>query len=264
MVSRSAPVCFCAMPHCRAPPLLRLEQVIDQRRPHDADLDLDNASCTIEGSHAIEPGHVEQHRSFGELLSAHRVPASGDADGLACRVGTTQRAFEVGGRRDRHNLADPRRIELRMDVVDRTPGSAALAWSANAPDAFKNSLRLTAMKSSRISKPGTALVEQPHTTHLNDVHQVVVIEMLMQANAALLHAGGGDRHGMPDAMYARWPGMPCVFRRERAASGWPASSRSRKSHTELVVPEHPDDVDRKLQRRGRRAATAGPARCTRQ
>src|SRR5688572_33062846 len=75
-----------------------------------------------------------------------------------------------------------------------TPGSVVRVCSANAPDAFKKSLRLIAMNSSCISKARATFVKEPHAPHLHDVHQIVVIEMLMQPKAALLHCRCGDRH----------------------------------------------------------------------
>ena len=48
IVSRSAPVCFCAMPHCRARPLLPLDQRRDQRGPFDAGVDQDRAAFGVE------------------------------------------------------------------------------------------------------------------------------------------------------------------------------------------------------------------------
>ena len=42
------------------PPVLRHQQLIDERRPHDAGLYIDDASGAIERAHAIQSRHVEQ------------------------------------------------------------------------------------------------------------------------------------------------------------------------------------------------------------
>ena len=98
IVRRSAPVCFCAMPHWRGRARLRLQQVVDERRPHDAGIDIDDAARAIERPHAAEVRHVEHHRSVSELLRTHRVTPAGHADRLTRRLGARRSArCKVGG-----------------------------------------------------------------------------------------------------------------------------------------------------------------------
>ena len=49
------------------PPVLRLQQVVDERRPHDASLDIDDALGAIERAHAIEARHVEHQRTLRRI-----------------------------------------------------------------------------------------------------------------------------------------------------------------------------------------------------
>ena len=77
------------------PAFLCLQQVFDERRPHDAGLDFDESLHAIERPHTIEPGHVDERRAIGKLLSAHSVAAARDADELSCRVSVAKHALEV-------------------------------------------------------------------------------------------------------------------------------------------------------------------------
>ena len=76
IVSRSAPVCFWMIPHCRSLPCAGPQQVIDQTRPVDARLDGHEAALGIEFDDPVERRHVQQHGRRAELLSAHRVTAA--------------------------------------------------------------------------------------------------------------------------------------------------------------------------------------------
>ena len=97
---------------------LLFEEVINQGRPHDAGLNLDDASGPIEVVHPIELRHIEQRGIGRELLRPHRVPAAGNADGLLRRSSISDRALQIGGGPNRDDLPYPRRVQLRVDVVD--------------------------------------------------------------------------------------------------------------------------------------------------
>ena len=116
----------------RDAPLTRLsrllfQQVIDQSRPHDAGVHLDDALGAVERPHAVELRHVEQNRIGGKLLRTHGVTAAGDRHGAARLRGLLDCALELAGGRDRRNLVHPGGIELGMNVVDDHSRSGALA-----------------------------------------------------------------------------------------------------------------------------------------
>jgi hypothetical protein len=54
----------------------------------------------------------------GELLAAHRVPASGNRDRPAIRRGGFDNRLDVADGRRPLDAGDPRRVQLRVDVVD--------------------------------------------------------------------------------------------------------------------------------------------------
>jgi hypothetical protein len=62
---------------------------------------------------------AEQHAILRELLPAHRVPAAADADDLALGRRGEDRRARVGGGAYVDDAIDDRRVELRVDVVDR-------------------------------------------------------------------------------------------------------------------------------------------------
>jgi hypothetical protein len=62
---------------------LRLDQMVDQRRPLNSGFDLDQALVLVEIQHPGHGGGVDQHRVLAKLLAAHGMAAAGDADGLA-------------------------------------------------------------------------------------------------------------------------------------------------------------------------------------
>src|SRR5688572_482423 len=131
-----------------------------------------------------------------------------------------------------------------------TPFSVACDCSANAPDAFKKSLRLSAMYSSCISKARATFIKEPHATHLHDVHQIVVIEMLMKPKAALLHCRGGDRHQDARRDIRAVPTHAVRF----PCSDEQQQDDERRAvvvnhEAELVVLQHPHHVDDELDRK---------------
>jgi multidrug resistance efflux pump len=64
------------------------------------------------------PYHSWGYSLSGELLGAHRVTATGDADGLSCCCCPPKRVLKARGRGDRNYLAHARGVQLRVDVVD--------------------------------------------------------------------------------------------------------------------------------------------------
>src|SRR4029450_10183715 len=130
-----------------------------------------------------------------------------------------------------------------------TPLSFGRTWSANTLDALRNSLRLTATRTSCVPQSRAAQIEQPHAGHLDDVHQVVVIEMSMETNAALLHACRGDRDENSRRDVGAVSTQPGGASRHQEQK----QNRQRRSiviydEAELVVAEHPRRVDRQLER----------------
>lgn len=97
-------------------------QVVDQLRPLDAPLDVDQSFVPVEFEDAVAGGHVEEDGIFAELLPAHGVPAAGNADRLARAL----RGFESGlDAVKRVRLDDPghtRSVELRLHIVNHDPG----------------------------------------------------------------------------------------------------------------------------------------------
>jgi len=55
--------------------------MLEQLRPLNAALQLDQTARTIERKHSIEPADVDEDAALGKGLPAHGVTAAGDADG---------------------------------------------------------------------------------------------------------------------------------------------------------------------------------------
>ena len=125
MVTRSTPVCFCAKAQLSRVGLvgrvhrhqLRL-QVSEDLRPLDAGLDLEKPALAVESEHPVHLADVEHQGVGAELLPAHGVAPAGDAHRalLLARRGE-QAAHRVDAGR-RGDAKHPRRVELRVDVVD--------------------------------------------------------------------------------------------------------------------------------------------------
>ena len=110
-------------------------------------------------------------------------------------------------------------------------------------------------------QPRTAHEEQPHAAHLHDVHQIVVVEMLVKADTALLHGRCSNRDGDArrdvDAMTGDAVGPADDDEQEE--------DRQRRTvviddEAELVVSKHPPRVDDELHRCGSGEPRPGPAR----
>ena len=56
-------------------------EIADQFRPRDARLHINDAVDGVELENPFEARRVQQDRSGAELLTAHRMASSGDADG---------------------------------------------------------------------------------------------------------------------------------------------------------------------------------------
>ena len=96
----------------------RVGERVDERRPLDARLDLDEAALLVEREDARERARVEHDAAGAELLPAHRVPAAGDRDRRARCAGAVERRADRLERADRHDLVDRGLVEPRVDVVD--------------------------------------------------------------------------------------------------------------------------------------------------
>ena len=79
-------------------PGLVFDEIVDQFRPLDAGVDLDQPPPAIEAADAIELCHVEQHRVAAELLPAHRVASARYAHGPAFALRRPQRGMDVADR----------------------------------------------------------------------------------------------------------------------------------------------------------------------
>ena len=122
-----------------------LQQVIDERGPHDARLDIDDAPAAIERAHAIEPRHVEHHRVFGELLGAHRVAAAGDAD--PCPAVAARRNARWRSEADEIDAISRTRVGFSCEWMSLTivPVSRGAGLQRKQARRFQESLRLSAI-----------------------------------------------------------------------------------------------------------------------
>jgi hypothetical protein len=102
--------------------LLHGDKTFHQLRLLDASLDVQDPSVCIKAEPTSHWTGVDQHRSGGELLAAHRMTSTRNRDCLAFEPGgcdrPPQRLFGV----HRDNASDPRFVKLRMEVVDQDPG----------------------------------------------------------------------------------------------------------------------------------------------
>ncbi len=96
----------------------RPRECVDQRRPLDAGLDLDESPAFVDGDDAGEQGRVEDDAVCTELLSAHRMTAACDRYGDAGRPRAVERRADRLGRVDRYDLGDRRLVQAGVDVVD--------------------------------------------------------------------------------------------------------------------------------------------------
>ncbi len=106
------------------PALLHGDQPLDQFRPLNAGVGLDDAAHGIEANAALHRPRVDQHRSGGKLLTSHGMTAAGHRYGLAV---TPSRAKGAPQRRlgiDRHHGGDAGLVQLGVDVIDH--GARAL------------------------------------------------------------------------------------------------------------------------------------------
>jgi hypothetical protein len=103
----------------RPPTALLTKQIVDQPRPLDPGFDLDLAPARIEPEHPHHVRHVQEDGAAPELLAAHRVPSSGDADRLPLTPGVLDDSPEaLQGIRFDHAI-DTGQVQLRVDIVDQ-------------------------------------------------------------------------------------------------------------------------------------------------
>src|SRR5687767_2203957 len=161
------------------------------------------------------------------------------------------------------------RVGLSCEWMSFTtmPAASGARWTGRTgarairPAVFRKVLRSSAIMSSVCVPQATAaLVKQPHGAHLHDVHQVVVIEVRVNPNAALLDQSGSDRNKNS-------------ARQIRAMAGNTADQVCRKQHQrkqqcravlenhvdELVVPKHPQRIKNKFEGSEDRERMAGPS-----
>lgn len=99
-------------------PLLHGDETLDETGPFDSPLDLDNPPLRVETKDSPHRARVDENAAGGELLTAHRVPSSGDADRLTASPCVRNRLSEVSLGLDRDDAVDFGRVELRMNVVN--------------------------------------------------------------------------------------------------------------------------------------------------
>ena len=118
MLSRSAPVCFWAIPHWTSDPCWSKARSAT-RSGHCAPASTSTrpASGRSRG-YALHARHVEHDRAGAELLASHRVATAGDADGAALGTGGLHGVLDVAYGLRLHDAVNGSGIELGMNVVD--------------------------------------------------------------------------------------------------------------------------------------------------
>jgi hypothetical protein len=96
---------------------LRLQEGEDLR-PLDARLDLEQALLAVEREHPVELADVEHHGVGAELLAAHGVAPACDAHRAPLLARRRKQPPQRIGAGRRGDAKHPRRVELRVDVVD--------------------------------------------------------------------------------------------------------------------------------------------------
>ncbi len=92
---------------------------LEEPRPLDPGLDLDEPTFAIEREHASASGEVEEEAAGEELLPAHRVPPAGDRQAGARPPGGGHGLDDPGNGGRAEDAAHLGRVELRVRVVDR-------------------------------------------------------------------------------------------------------------------------------------------------
>src|SRR5579872_2182892 len=92
-------------------------EILDQRGPLNPCLDMQQAALAIKLENTIHAAGVDQYCSVGELLAAHRVPASGNANAFARLAQLSDQILTFVRRSRGQNLSHQCGIELRVDVV---------------------------------------------------------------------------------------------------------------------------------------------------
>ncbi len=99
-------------------PVLIGVEVTDQFRPHDSTLDFDQTVPTIEFNDAIHPTKIEMHGSAPELLTPHRMPASGHGDRIAGLGRSQDRLTDLLLRTRRENGLHMGGIQTGLSIID--------------------------------------------------------------------------------------------------------------------------------------------------
>ncbi len=108
---------------------LRVGQVAEQLRPADAGLDLDEATRAVETEHAAHASHVEEQGAGAELLAAHGVPATGDADRTPLGAGVSKTFTQRPQRIRIGDAVHARFVQTGVMVVDLGPLGRCLRGS---------------------------------------------------------------------------------------------------------------------------------------
>ena len=113
----------------RFTPVLIGVEVTDQFRPHDSTLDLDQTVPTIEFNDPTHPTKIEMHGAGPELLTPHRMPASGHGDRIA-RLGRGQdRLPDLLLRTWRENGLHLGWIQTGLSIIDVRHETRLLRWT---------------------------------------------------------------------------------------------------------------------------------------
>ena len=95
----------------------RPEQMVHQPGPVNTCFHHDQAALRIKFEHAAETRRVDQDGAGAELLPAHRVTASRDADPQTGRRRTPHDVLQRAHGLDRNHATNPGRIQLRVQIV---------------------------------------------------------------------------------------------------------------------------------------------------
>ena len=107
-------------PRARAGDVVGLEgeEAVDELRPFDAGLGVDDPGLGVEPDDPVHPAHVEMDGVGPELLAAHRVARSRDAHAASLGRSRADRRDHVGHGVRADDAGDGRRIERRVRVVE--------------------------------------------------------------------------------------------------------------------------------------------------
>ena len=96
-------------------PRAMIDEILDQLRPFDSGLHFDDSALMIEMQNIVHRSDVDERGTGPELLPTHRMAAAAKRQ---FSRGFTDRRDELGLRARTNDVANARRIQLRMNIVD--------------------------------------------------------------------------------------------------------------------------------------------------